>query len=85
VAEFYDAAVKAGLGLQLNEHIIDAGDIVFRHACKLGYEAAKLEQDRQRARTYRERVSSRDALTPLIVGPPARRQRQRRVGRLCGR
>src|SRR5260370_23810798 len=28
----------AKLGLQLNEHIGDPGDIVFRHACKLGLE-----------------------------------------------
>ena len=28
----------AKLGLQLNEHISDPGDIVFRHACKLGLE-----------------------------------------------
>jgi hypothetical protein len=25
-------------GLQLNEHIVEPGDIVFRHACKLGLE-----------------------------------------------
>jgi bifunctional non-homologous end joining protein LigD len=28
----------AKLGLQLNEHIGDPGDIVFRHVCKLGLE-----------------------------------------------
>src|SRR5262245_16132884 len=27
------------VGLQLNEHIEEAGDVVFRHACKLGFEA----------------------------------------------
>jgi len=26
------------VGLQLNEHIEEAGDVVFRHACKLGFE-----------------------------------------------
>jgi bifunctional non-homologous end joining protein LigD len=25
-------------GLQLNEHIVESGDVVFRHACKLGFE-----------------------------------------------
>ena len=25
-------------GLQLNEHIAESGDVVFRHACKLGFE-----------------------------------------------
>ena len=28
----------ARLGLQLNEHIAEPGDVVFRHACKLGLE-----------------------------------------------
>ncbi len=27
-------------GLQLNEHIAEPGDIVFRHACELGFEGA---------------------------------------------
>jgi bifunctional non-homologous end joining protein LigD len=26
------------LGLQLNEHFYEAGDVIFRHACKLGLE-----------------------------------------------
>ena len=26
------------IGLQLNEHIAEPGDVVFRHACKLGLE-----------------------------------------------
>jgi hypothetical protein len=30
----------AEIGLQLNEHIAEPGDIVFRHACKLGLEAS---------------------------------------------
>jgi bifunctional non-homologous end joining protein LigD len=29
---------KASWALQLNEHIADPGEIVFRHACKLGFE-----------------------------------------------
>jgi bifunctional non-homologous end joining protein LigD len=29
---------KAPVRLQFNEHIDEAGDIVFRHACKLGFE-----------------------------------------------
>ena len=28
----------ARCGLQLNEHITELGDVVFRHACKLGFE-----------------------------------------------
>ena len=29
---------KPSWALQLNEHIAEPGDVVFRHACKLGYE-----------------------------------------------
>jgi bifunctional non-homologous end joining protein LigD len=29
---------SAQIGLQLNEHIAEPGDVVFRHACKLGLE-----------------------------------------------
>jgi ATP-dependent DNA ligase len=29
---------RAKTGLMLNEHIDEPGDVVFRHACKLGYE-----------------------------------------------
>jgi bifunctional non-homologous end joining protein LigD len=29
---------KASWAVQLNDHIAERGDIVFRHACKLGYE-----------------------------------------------
>jgi len=29
---------KAGVGLQVNDHIVEAGDVVFRHACQLGFE-----------------------------------------------
>ena len=29
---------KAGRALHLNEHIDEPGDVVFRHACKLGFE-----------------------------------------------
>jgi len=29
---------KACAGLQVNEHIVEPGDVVFRHACQLGLE-----------------------------------------------
>jgi bifunctional non-homologous end joining protein LigD len=29
---------SARCGLQLNEHIAESGDVIFRHACKLGFE-----------------------------------------------
>ena len=37
-AELAKLLRHAKSGLQLNEHISEAGDIVFRHACKLGLE-----------------------------------------------
>jgi ATP-dependent DNA ligase len=30
---------KAGPGLAFNDHIVEPGDVVFRNACKLGFEA----------------------------------------------
>jgi ATP-dependent DNA ligase len=32
------AVAKASVGLQLNDHIVEPGDVVFRHACQLGLE-----------------------------------------------
>ena len=32
------AVAKASVGLQLNDHIVEPGDVVFRHACQLGFE-----------------------------------------------
>jgi bifunctional non-homologous end joining protein LigD len=29
---------KAAVGLQVNDHIVEPGDVVFRHACQLGFE-----------------------------------------------
>ena len=29
---------QASVGLQVNDHIVASGDVVFRHACQLGYE-----------------------------------------------
>jgi len=29
---------KASAGLQVNNHIVEPGDVVFRHACQLGFE-----------------------------------------------
>jgi ATP-dependent DNA ligase len=29
---------KAPVGLQVNDHIVAPGDVVFRHACQLGFE-----------------------------------------------
>jgi hypothetical protein len=32
---------KAPVGLQINDHIVEPGDVVFRHACQLGFEGTK--------------------------------------------
>jgi bifunctional non-homologous end joining protein LigD len=29
---------KASAGLQVNDHIVEPGDVVFRHVCQLGFE-----------------------------------------------
>jgi ATP-dependent DNA ligase len=29
---------KASVGMQVNDHIVETGDVVFRHACQLGFE-----------------------------------------------
>ena len=29
---------KAPVGLQVNDHIVEPGDVAFRHACQLGFE-----------------------------------------------
>jgi bifunctional non-homologous end joining protein LigD len=29
---------KAPVALQVNDHIVEPGDVVFRHACQLGFE-----------------------------------------------
>src|SRR5215472_16046706 len=29
---------KASVGLQVNDHVVEPGDVVFRHACQLGFE-----------------------------------------------
>jgi hypothetical protein len=33
---------KASVGLQVNDHIVEPGDVVFRHACLLGLEGPAL-------------------------------------------
>jgi bifunctional non-homologous end joining protein LigD len=29
---------RATIGLEVNDHVVEAGDVVFRHACQLGFE-----------------------------------------------
>jgi ATP-dependent DNA ligase len=46
---------KAARGLQLNEHIEEPGDVVFRHACKLGLEGIVSKRLGSRYRSGRSR------------------------------
>jgi bifunctional non-homologous end joining protein LigD len=41
---------KSSWALQLNEHIVESGDIVFRHACKLGFEHLVNSQELRKRR-----------------------------------
>jgi len=43
----------ARVGLQLNEHISEPGDVVFRHACKMGLEGIVLKRLGSRYRSGR--------------------------------
>jgi bifunctional non-homologous end joining protein LigD len=44
---------KGELGLQLNEHFHEAGDVIFRHACKLGLEGIVSKRKGSRYRSGR--------------------------------
>jgi bifunctional non-homologous end joining protein LigD len=46
---------NAGIGLQFNEHIAEPGDVVFRHACKLGFEDIVSKRLGSRYRSGRSR------------------------------
>jgi ATP-dependent DNA ligase len=43
------------LGLQLNEYVAEPGDVVFRHACKLGFEGIVSKRLGSRYRSGRSR------------------------------
>jgi hypothetical protein len=59
---------KADWTLQLNEHIAEPGEIVFRHACKLGFEG----------------IFSEAARLALCVGPLATLDQEQEPGRAGG-
>jgi bifunctional non-homologous end joining protein LigD len=46
---------KAPLGLQVNDHIVKPGDVVFRHACQLGFEGIVSKRLGSRYRSGRTR------------------------------
>ena len=48
--------LSAQIGLHLNEHIAEPGDVVFRHACKLGLEGIVSKRLGSRYRSGRSRT-----------------------------
>jgi ATP-dependent DNA ligase len=52
-AELAPFVAYAPRGLQFNEHIADPGDVVFRHACKLGFEGIVSKRRGSRYRSGR--------------------------------
>jgi len=57
---------KAPVGLQINDHIIEPGDVVFRHACKLGFEGivSKRLGSPYRSGRSRDWIKSKNANAP---------------------
>jgi bifunctional non-homologous end joining protein LigD len=55
-------------GLQLNEHIAEPGDIVFRHACELGFEGivSKRLGSRYRSGRSRDWIKSKNPNAPAV-------------------
>jgi bifunctional non-homologous end joining protein LigD len=59
---------KASWALQLNEHIAESGEIVFRHACKLGLEGIVSKRLGSPSRSGRSRdwVKSKNPAAPAV-------------------
>jgi len=59
---------SAGPGLQLNEHIDEPGDVVFRHACATGVEGIVSRRHGSRYRTgrSRDRLKSKNSTAPAV-------------------
>src|SRR5262245_19159209 len=59
---------SAQIGLQLNEHIAEPGDVVFRHACKLGLEGivSKRLGSRYRSGHSRDWLKSKNPAAPAV-------------------
>jgi ATP-dependent DNA ligase len=59
---------RAKTGLVLNEHINEPGDVVFRHACKLGLEGIVSKRLGSRYRSGRSRhwIKSKNPAAPAV-------------------
>ena len=60
--------VKAGPGIRFNEHLEGDGDIVFRHACKLGLEGivSKRKDSVYRSGRSSDRLKMKNADAPAV-------------------
>jgi bifunctional non-homologous end joining protein LigD len=59
---------KASAGLQVNDHIVEPGDVVFRHACQLGFEGivSKRLGSPYRSGRFRYWVKSKNPQHPAV-------------------
>jgi bifunctional non-homologous end joining protein LigD len=59
---------KSSWALQLNEHIAESGDVVFRHACKLGFEGivSKRLGSPYRSGRSRDWIKSKNPAAPAV-------------------
>jgi bifunctional non-homologous end joining protein LigD len=59
---------KAPEGLQVNDHIVEPGDVVFRHACQLGFEGLVSKRLGSPYRSGRSRhwVKSKNPAAPAV-------------------
>ena len=59
---------KSEVGLQLNEHFHEAGEVIFRHACKLGLEGIVSKRLGSRYRSGRspDWLKMKNAAAPAV-------------------
>jgi bifunctional non-homologous end joining protein LigD len=59
---------KASVWLQVNDHIVDPGDVVFRHACQLGFEGIVSKRLGSPYRSGRSRywIKSKNPAAPAV-------------------
>jgi bifunctional non-homologous end joining protein LigD len=60
--------VKARKGLELIDHIAEAGDVVFRHACQLGFEGivSKRRDSPYRSGRSRDWLKCKNPAAPAV-------------------
>src|SRR5262245_27942521 len=68
---------KAAISIQLNEHITEPGDVVFKHACRMGLEGIV---SKRLGSLYRSGRSSDWLKTKNPAAPAVRREAEERLG-----